>query len=180
MNRLPNRSLNSPWPAVPMAMPKMAELPMIAASPGVVKPDLMMNGISAPRMVKSMTSQEISGGDQRDNPAMQRRDFRLIQSVADKGFDCLRHTPSLPYGRLSGSERRTLVGRAPTVNVGAAAAAARTPARHAPSNCKMYKPALESVTYIRASASTKQSHDWITCGRFGRGSNMRSGGGGTK
>src|SRR5580698_373041 len=33
---------------------------------------------------------------------------------------------------------------------------------HAPSNCKIYKPALESVTYIRACASTKQSHDWIT------------------
>ena len=123
---------------------------------------------------------EISGRDQRDNPAMQRRYFRLIQSVADKGFDCLCHTPSLPYGRLSGSERGTVVGQAPTVNVDAAAAAPRHADAFTPSNCKMYNPALESVTYIRASASTKQSHDWITCGRFGRGSNMRSGGGGTK
>jgi hypothetical protein len=41
-----------------MNMPKMVELPMIAASPGVVKPDLIMNGISEPSIVKSMTSKK--------------------------------------------------------------------------------------------------------------------------
>src|SRR5580704_7688860 len=41
-------------------------------------------------------------------------------------------------------------------------------------------PALLSVRYITPWASTKQSAEWMTCGRLGRGSNMRSGSGGTK
>ena len=39
-------------------MPKMVALPMSAASPGVGEPDLMMNGTSEPKIVKSMTSQK--------------------------------------------------------------------------------------------------------------------------
>ena len=38
--------------------PKMAALPMAAASPGDVNPDLRMNGMIEPRMVKSITSKK--------------------------------------------------------------------------------------------------------------------------
>ena len=48
------------------------------------------------------------------------------------------------------------------------------------SNCKMFKPAFESVRYMSPFLSTKQSDDWTTWGRFGRGSNIRVGLGGTK
>ena len=48
------------------------------------------------------------------------------------------------------------------------------------SNCKMFKPAFESVRYISPFLSTKQSDDWTTWGQFGRGSNIRVGLGGTK
>ena len=57
MKRRPNRSLSSPWPAVPIAMPKIAALPMKANSAGEAK-DLVMNGLSEPKIVKSITSKK--------------------------------------------------------------------------------------------------------------------------
>src|SRR5207247_8284183 len=55
----------------------------------------------------------------------------------------------------------------------------RTLLPQAPSNWRMLRPALGSVRYMSPFRSTQQSQDWITCGRFGRGSNMRVGLAGT-
>ena len=58
MNLRPNRSLNWPWPAVPMHMPKMVALPMAATSAPVANFDPRMNGTIEPNIVKSMTSKK--------------------------------------------------------------------------------------------------------------------------
>ena len=58
MKRRPNRSLNWPWPAVPMNMPKMVALPIAASSAPVANFEPMIYGTSEPKIVKSMTSKK--------------------------------------------------------------------------------------------------------------------------
>src|SRR4029453_3746086 len=48
---------------------------------------------------------------------------------------------------------------------------------HRPGNTRMWRPPLLSVRYMRPFTSTKQSFDWVTSGRFGRGSMRRLGSG---
>ncbi len=97
----PNRSLNSPWPAVPMAMPKMvAAADDRGLSPRTGKFGLDDERDQRPEHGEVDDVEEISGGDEPDDAAMQRRDFRIVQGRAD---ECLRLSgprPSSPYRPL--------------------------------------------------------------------------------
>ena len=46
--------------------------------------------------------EEISGGDQRDDLDVQRRDFCIVERIADEAFNGLSHGVS-PYSRLAGA-----------------------------------------------------------------------------
>src|ERR1035437_5160052 len=107
------------------------------------------------------------------------------QSISDLRFFCGAVKRKMTLSMLlrqhnnSGRRRRRIIlfasRRVPTPQ-----AEARDARPQTPSNCKIFKPAFESVRYMSPFLSTKQSHDWITCGRSGRGSNIRVGLGGTK
>src|SRR5215212_349331 len=49
-----------------------------------------------------------------------------------------------------------------------------------PLYCRIVSPSLTSVRYISPSGATYTSFDWMIRGRFGRGSTIFSGAGGTK